>query len=184
MSEYSPVAPGEPARSVMNALLRQECGPLPPVAEFPGAGLYALYYAAISPHTASWLNSTVVRPVRGRSTSGRQFLQRLREHSESIDLACNLELSDFACRYLIVDPFWIAPGERLLIRTFRPLWNVVVDGFGNHDPGSGRVRQARSSWDTLHPGRKWAELLRAQARSQKEIAQSVLRELEATLEDC
>jgi hypothetical protein len=44
MSEYSPVAPGELARSVMNALLRQECGPLPPVAEFPGAGLYALYY--------------------------------------------------------------------------------------------------------------------------------------------
>lgn len=39
---------------------------------------------------------------------------------------------------------------------FRPVWNMVIDGFGNHDPGSGRYNQKISSWDTLHPGRSWA----------------------------
>src|SRR5262249_6824895 len=45
--------------------------------------------------------------------------------------------------------------ERLMIRTAAPVWNVVVDGFGNHDPGSGRYNQKVSPWDTLHPGRPW-----------------------------
>jgi len=30
------------------------------------------------------------------------------------------------------------------------------DGFGNHDPGSGRYNQKRSVWDQVHPGRSWA----------------------------
>lgn len=38
-----------------------------------------------------------------------------------------------------------------------PLWNTVVDGFGNHDPGKGRYEQAKSDWDVIHPGRAWAE---------------------------
>jgi len=40
-----------------------------------------------------------------------------------------------------------------------PLWNTVIDGFGNHDPGAGRYNQAKSAWDVLHPGRPWAERL-------------------------
>ncbi len=47
--------------------------------------------------------------------------------------------------------------EAALIRMYRPLWNTVVDGFGNHDPGKGRYNQAKSDWDVYHPGRKWAE---------------------------
>jgi hypothetical protein len=53
----------------------------------------------------------------------------------------------------------IGPVEAELIRRYKPLWNTVVDGFGNHDPGSGRYDQARSEWDVLHPGRPWAERL-------------------------
>lgn len=49
--------------------------------------------------------------------------------------------------------------EAELIRQYRPLWNTIVDGFGNHDPGSGRYNQAKSEWDILHPGRIWAERL-------------------------
>jgi hypothetical protein len=33
----------------------------------------------------------------------------------------------------------------------------VLDGFGNHDPGSGRYGGQRPLWDILHPGRAWAE---------------------------
>lgn len=32
-----------------------------------------------------------------------------------------------------------------------------LEGFGLHDPGSGRREGERSWWDTLHPGRRWAE---------------------------
>jgi hypothetical protein len=53
----------------------------------------------------------------------------------------------------------IVPVESELIRRHKPLWNSVVDGFGNHDPGSGRYDQAPSEWDVLHPGRPWVERL-------------------------
>ena len=47
--------------------------------------------------------------------------------------------------------------EAALIKLNTPLWNTAVDGFGNHDPGSGRYEQAKSDWDVIHPGRAWAE---------------------------
>ena len=53
----------------------------------------------------------------------------------------------------------VVPVEATLIRRYKPLWNVIVDGFGNHDPGAGRYNQAKSGWDVLHPGRIWAERL-------------------------
>lgn len=53
----------------------------------------------------------------------------------------------------------IVPTEAKLIRMHKPLWNTLIDGFGNHDPGSGRYNQAKSEWDVLHPGRPWAERL-------------------------
>jgi len=94
---------------------------------------------------------------------------RLREHSESIEQAENLELADFYFRALVVDDIWIPLGEQLLIQSFSPLWNRVLDGFGNHDPGAGRRRQQRSPWDVLHPGRAWARRLRANRRTEAEI---------------
>ena len=85
--------------------------------------------------------------------------KRLSEHSKSIDQANNLDLKDFACRFLVVEDIWIPLAESLLISKFSPLWNKKIDGFGNHDPGKGRYAQRRSQWDTLHPGRNWAERL-------------------------
>jgi hypothetical protein len=51
----------------------------------------------------------------------------------------------------------ISTVEAALIKLNRPLWNTSVDGFGNHDPGKGRYEQARSDWDVIHSGRKWAD---------------------------
>jgi len=56
---------------------------------------------------------------------------------------------------------FIPLGESLLISHYRPLWNAVVDGFGNHPPGSGRSTGKKPMWDVLHPGRSWAEDLKA-----------------------
>jgi hypothetical protein len=49
--------------------------------------------------------------------------------------------------------------ESTLIRQYRPLWNNVVAGFGNHNPGVRRSAQSRSEWDVLHAGRPFADRL-------------------------
>lgn len=161
--------------SVADALLQKHIGPLPP-AKFIGAGIYAIYYEGGFPQYSalSQLNSADnwQQPIyvgkaipegarRGGlgldAPAGNVLYKRLNEHAKSINEAKNLNLEDFACRFLIVDDIWIPLGESLLIEMFRPLWNVVVDGFGNHDPGGGRYKQQRSAWDILHPGRAWAD---------------------------
>jgi hypothetical protein len=52
-------------------------------------------------------------------------------------------------------------------------WNVLIDGFGNHDPGGGRYNQKKSSWDVIHPGRTWAEKLKPCARTKEEVESSI-----------
>ena len=95
--------------------------------------------------------------------------RRLQEHAESIDAASNLNLPDFRCRWLVLDPVWVGLTEQVLLAQYQPLWNVVVDGFGNHDPGAGRRNQRRSRWDTLHPGRAWASVLRDRGETAADI---------------
>lgn len=90
---------------------------------------------------------------------------RLSEHAKSISAADNLSLDDFLCRYLVVTPLWITMAERFLIEHYRPVWNVCMEGFGNHDPGAGRYQGEITWWDALHPGRAWASKLR-QTRAQ------------------
>ena len=166
--------------------------------KFAGAGLYALYYlgplrhyAAIAPPQQSPGEIPIyvgrARPAGARqgalglksTTSDPVLFDRLREHARSIQLVeeyadgtgeTNLALADFSCRYLVADDIWVPMSEALLIGHYRPVWNVVVDGFGNHDPGGGRRRQARSPWDTLHPGRRWAFELPESTRGPDELS--------------
>ncbi len=97
---------------------------------------------------------------------------RINQHTESISAAKNLSLSDFRCRWLVVDEVFIPLGESLLISHFKPLWNVVVEGFGNHDPGAGRASGRKPAWDVLHPGRAWADRLQA-ACTREEILSGI-----------
>ncbi|MGH9584761.1 MAG: Eco29kI family restriction endonuclease, partial [Bryobacteraceae bacterium] len=101
--------------------------------------------------------------------AGPVLYNRLVEHAESIKATRSLDVKDFACRYMVVDDIWIPLGESLLIQMFSPVWNRLIDGFGNHDPGSGRYQQQRSPWDVLHPGRTWAEKLQPHSRSEKDL---------------
>ena len=52
-----------------------------------------------------------------------------------------------------------------------------VDGFGNHDPGSGRYEQAKSDWDVVHKGRAWAEKCNGKPKSKAVILRSIERHL-------
>jgi len=104
-------------------------------------------------------------------TAGKVLYKRLKEHAESIKMVENLNIDDFYCRFLVVDDIWIPLGESLMIARFMPLWNSLIDGFGNHNPGKGRHAGMRPRWDVLHPGRKWAIRLAARPESQQQIAQ-------------
>lgn len=72
-----------------------------------------------------------------------------------------------------MDDVWIPLTESILIEKYRPLWNVALDGFGNHDPGSGRANQKKSPWDTIHPGRDWANKLASSSTSKEELLKRI-----------
>lgn len=71
----------------------------------------------------------------------------------------------------------VVPVEAELIRRYVPLWNSIIDGFGNHDPGSGRYNQAKSEWDVLHLGRLWAEKLTGESPGFEEVIDKVEQSL-------
>ncbi len=179
--------------SVARALLERPLSPLPPPDSFEGAGVYAIYYAGTFAayrvmadvnrrEPGAWpiyIGRAVPSGARKGGTAldapaGRALFGRLRDHADSISDARNLDLADFSCRYLSVDDIWIPLGEALLIARFAPLWNTVLEGFGIHDPGIGRAGQAPSSWDVLHPGRRFAAALTgAASRTQAELVAAV-----------
>lgn len=109
--------------------------------------------------------------------------RRLKEHSKSISEVKNLDLSDFYCRFMILsgpESDLIVPVEAELIRKYTPLWNAVIDGFGDHDPGKGRYDQSKSEWDTLHPGRSWVGKLRGPEPDLAEITKKIIKFFETT----
>lgn len=184
-SPYNPLDKRNLGESVAGALLGRALGPLPPAEGFSGAGIYAIYYtgadALYAPIAGSGRPIYVGKAVPAGARkgllgldlpAGTALFDRLCEHARSVAQA-GLVQGDFRCRYLVADDIWIPLGEALLIARFHPVWNVVVDGFGNHDPGAGRRNQQRSRWDTLHPGRSWAALLASNQRNADEVAQLV-----------
>jgi hypothetical protein len=177
--------------SIANAIFEQKIHPLSSLSSFNGAGIYAIYYRGNFPHyksIASKNKTTFVQPIYagkavpegtrkgglGLDVPGGEYLyKRLNEHRKSIEAATNLDIEDFYYRFLTVDDIWIPLGESLLIEKTKPLWNIVVDGFGNHDPGSGRHNQQISAWDTIHSGRQWAVKLQ-KGKSEEEIVKQIV----------
>lgn len=176
---YNPLSKRNLAASIVSKLLDQSPEKLPP-SRFPGAGIYLIYYtgsfvpyAKISAanqkgHFAQPIYVGKAIPAGGRKglegfdvPHGNALSNRLGEHADSISLANNLSIGDFRCRWLVVDEVFIPLGESLLISHFKPLWNVILLGFGNHAPGKGRIDGKKPAWDVLHPGRAWAERLKA-----------------------
>lgn len=170
MRSYNPLSVDELGRNAARALMKYPPCDLPPPDQIDGCGVYAIHYRGSFP---AYANMTGDEPIyvgkaepegrrQGRARAGPikpALRNRLAKHAQSIEFACNLRLEDFQCRWLELDPIWIGLTERMLIGEYRPIWNVVVNGFGNNPPGKGRSNQRRSQWDTLHPGRQWASSL-------------------------
>lgn len=166
--------------------------PLPPSQAFTGAGIYLLYYTgAFSPYSsiAEANSNTLSMPIyagkavpsgwrqaRETSQASAALYRRLSEHATSVRVAENLELSDFKCRFVILEgeeSSLISTVEATVIRRYRPLWNSVIDGFGNHDPGINRYRQILAGWDTLHPGRSWEKKWHGQRPDRAKLIEKI-----------
>ncbi|MCY3693452.1 MAG: Eco29kI family restriction endonuclease [Chloroflexota bacterium] len=182
MRAYNPLSVDELGRNAARALIEYPAAALPPSVAFDGAGVYTLHYTGTFPAYAGIGTDVPIYvgkadpPGRrqGRTQTSTTVLHsRLQEHAGSIESASNLELADFRCRWLVLDPVWIGLTEQVLIAQYQPVWNVVVDGFGNHDPGAGRRNQRRSRWDTLHPGREWASSLRDRGETAPDVIAAI-----------
>lgn len=196
---YNPLAMENLAHSIVTRMMETDPTPLDTVPRFAGAGVYAIYYQgpfpaygdlALANQTACEVPIYVGKAVpkggrRGLEVTAhsgtRALADRIRQHGNSVRAATNLNIADFSVRWLVVDDIWIPLGESALIRQHRPVWNALVDGFGNHDPGAGRINGVRSRWDTLHPGRSWAGKYPARNETDVDIEQDIAEYLRSRL---
>jgi hypothetical protein len=190
---FNPLDTKNLAIAVTKALLEKTARRLDALSPFRGAGIYAIYYSGPFPayrpiaaenperqHPKWPIYVGKAIPPGGRrgafnlaATDTTALFGRLREHAESVTAAENLRVQDFSCRFLVVQDLWIPLAEGLLISHFAPVWNTLVDGFGNHDPGSGRYNGLRPRWDVLHPGRAWAIKCKPRSESEADIQREV-----------
>jgi hypothetical protein len=171
---FNPLDKKNLGKSVVDALLESKECDLASVENFDGAGIYAVYYrgnfasysvlAALNKKGGKYpiyVGKAIPKGGRkGMDTHASQdsdaLYKRLLDHRKSIESAESLKITDFSYRCLILDDIWISLGEALVIQKYQPLWNQVIEGFGNHDPGKGRHNGMRPLWDEIHPGRSWA----------------------------
>jgi len=191
---FNPLDKKNLGASVAEALVSQKTHALGALKPFKGTGIYAIYYhggfevyAPISKPNQKSRNDPAIPIYVGKAvpqgarkgkvmpdpTRSKALFGRLVEHAESIAAAHSLSIDDFSCRYLVVDEIWIPLGESLMIAKFSPLWNLLVEGFGNHDPGKGRYEGLMPRWDALHPGRAWAERCKPRPETAQDIARDV-----------
>ncbi|HUU13207.1 MAG TPA: Eco29kI family restriction endonuclease, partial [Terriglobia bacterium] len=121
------------------ALLKQPVKPLGSLAPFEGAGVYAIYYRGefepyrpvSTENRRKWKRPIYVGKAAGKGTRkggfvterspGRAMFERLKQHSQSIREARNLDLEHFECRYLVTEEVFIPLCESLLIDRYKPI---------------------------------------------------------------
>lgn len=196
ITPFNPLDKINLAKSVGAALAEVDPAPLGELERFEGSGVYSLYYTGdfyaykplaevnrVEVTAPIYVGKAVTAGARkgggfiASDAVGEALYKRLSDHAKSVNQATNLSIEDFMCRYLVVDDLWIPLGESLLISQYSPVWNVLVEGFGNHDPGKGRHAGARPLWDMLHPGRSWADRLTPNSKNATQIGQEALQYL-------
>ncbi len=172
---------------------------LPPPEKFSGTGVYSLYYIGKNPlyakyaeinrlsySVAIYVGKAVPKGWRQSRVSddpakqGGQLFNRISQHAKSINLASNLSSDDFMCRFVIFEDAgsdMIGTIEAALIKLNKPLWNSALAGFGNHNQGKGRNEQARADWDTIHPGRPWADKCKGMPRKRSTVLEDIKKHL-------
>jgi hypothetical protein len=156
-----------------------------------GSGIYAIYYhgAAIAAYRPIAASETPIYVGKADpkdpfaatpQAQGTALHDRLKEHTRSIARTGNLKLSDFHYRAAPVQSGMQAAVEAFMIQLFRPIWNKEVRvcyGIGKHGDSHETRRNKRSPWDTMHPGRTWADQTAEDQRSRAEIETSIAAHL-------
>jgi len=158
---------------------------------FFGSGIYALYYignsfAAYNPisktETPIYVGKADPKDSYSETTveQGAALFKRLKEHCRSISGTDTLSLEDFEYRCATVQSGLQATVEGFMIKVFRPLWNKEVKvafGIGKHgDAAETRVNK-RSPWDTIHPGRDWADATAEDQVAQADVLSNIQKHL-------
>lgn len=193
---YNPLEYGAITDSISRQFFSTAVIPLEDVTPFEGSGIYALFYTGPFPAyqpiavqnrkaPGSWpiyIGKAAPSKRKGDENladlavsvyQGDSLFKRIKNHRDSIAAAENLDVVDFSVRLLVLSYIWVPMAETAMINRYLPLWNNVVDGFGNHNPGRGRINGLRPRWDTLHPGRSWATQFPERPETVDDIAQDI-----------
>lgn len=182
-SIFDPGNPKVVGAFIALAMVAQPRFPLKDVESYYGSGVYAIYYKgnfeAYIPISGSETPIYVGQAAPALSNArtsidqGDRLARRLRDHYKSVSKAAGtLSVDDFEYRSLVVQSGWETAAEDYLINLFKPIWNNETDivfGLGKHGDAATTRGNRRSPWDTLHPGRKWAENIKEDARSIERI---------------
>jgi hypothetical protein len=149
------------------ALLSQARRPFNKLEKFYGSGVYAIYYKGRNKwyHALAGTQHPVYvgksQPKDPMATEprdqGTSLFGRLMQHASTIKSGRHISITDFSYRFLVIHSGWELSAEAFLVEMYKPAWNEVVTGFGNHTPGGGRRGKYIAAWDALHPGRSWAK---------------------------
>lgn len=160
--------------------------------KFYGSGAYALYYTGneIEPYLPLSQTETPIyvgKAIPGSPTAETAFDQgpavwrRLKEHHKSIRSG-GLDPSDFQFRYAVIQSGMESAVEDFMIRLFKPIWNKEIKvcfGIGKHGDAATTRRNRRSPWDTMHPGRSWAEATAKDQSSRASIIANIAKHFAA-----
>ena len=189
---FDPSDPATAGRVVALTMVAQARHPLSRIPAFYGAGVYAIYYKGDyeyyrplsgTDHPIYVGKADPAHPsAKDAVDQGVKLSDRLREHAKSIRKATTtLNIEDFDCRFLIVQSGFQKSAEDYLINMFKPIWNSetkICFGLGKHGDSSDTRVNKRSPWDTLHPGRPWADATLENQKSPGLIAEQIREHLE------
>ena len=158
---------------------------------FYGSGVYAIYYHGKSHAAYRCLAGTETPIYVGKADpasayaetvedQGQALYSRLKEHAKNI-AKTDLRLNDFRYRAAAIQSGMQAAVEDFMIRLFRPIWNKEIKicyGIGKHGDSATTRKNKRSPWDTMHPGRKWAEDTTADQMARSEIEAKIAAHFE------
>lgn len=159
---FDPLSTDAMCATIAREFLDQDSQPLTGLAEFAGCGIYALYYSGPFKEYANLgrrpLYLGKASPASGRDGSdpdprATRLWSRLMRHRASLEVCINLDVDDLQVRYLLLGERDINLAERGLIQHFKPIWNIMLKGFGNQPVGKTRITSKMSAWDQVHPGR-------------------------------
>lgn len=153
---------------------------------FFGSGVYAIYYIGDDVESYIPLSRSETPIYLGKAVpndsaaeiahdQGSGLWERLKKHRNNIDKG-GLRSSDFLYRYAIIQSGMEGAVEDFMIRLFKPVWNKemkICAGFGKHGDAAETRKNKRSKWDTMHPGRDWANATTDDQRSRDQIIKDI-----------